>query len=424
MTDDDDDAIFAARDHEPGTQPPLAPIHDITERRSQARLAELGIITRWGAIDDLRAMQKIGRYATPFPSLDAALGLGGWFGGNVYVLVGGTGVGKTTFMLACGRDFALRHGPVLYLTEEMRTGHCLTRAVAHRLGVSSNSLITGGHGVTDDELAAELPDRLFFMRRCGLDKVRQAVVTLRQMHDDVAPLVIVDYLGKLADQMLAADPHMDPRLATTMASSQLVAIAEQLASPILAVSAGGRSSNAKLRGRPGGRAQNPRDLPPSEFVDVAKESGAVEYDATALLTLSIGDELDVDGHQVATMTVAKARYGRAQHIAMSFDGAAGVWHDRGRVEPTKKAEDVDPSQLTADRIARISKIEQLVLTALAIAPQSMAALREQIKLARPDIELAVSRLMGAGAVVKSGSTKSCRYKLAETELPHTETGVS
>ncbi len=395
---------------------------DFADRDEPEPYASVGLMDSWASIRDLRAMEKMPSFPTEFESLNTAIGLGGPRGGNVYVVVGGTGAGKTTLTLALGRYHALHHGPVIYVSEEMRAGHCVARATAACLGVNANALITGTADVSDDEIAALLPRRFFIMRRQPLDKLRAAAARLAKDFG-APPLIVIDYLGKLVAAILKAQPDLDPRIATSFASSVLVQIAEETGCPVIVVSAGGRGSLMKLRPGPGARPRSVRDLPPSELVDIAKESGDVEYDATAMITLSVSEELDVEGFQVATLTVAKARYGRAQHIKMAYDGPRGQWHDRGRYEPTTKETDTDPSKLNADRIAKINGIEQRVLALLGAGSMPLAELAKLIKLARPDVEIAVKRLMQTGLVVRSGSTKSSRYGLAETPLPGLETAT-
>lgn len=398
----------------------MAPMIDDDDRdnvipfaeRDRDVAAELGILSVWDAIADLRRMQALPTYSTPFESLTEAIGLGGWMAGQVYVLVGGTGVGKTTFTLAAARHFAELHGPVLYLTEEMRPGHCYTRAAARTLGVTSNQLIRGTAAYDDEALAQVLPKRLMFMRKTTPDKIRKAVLYLRQQHR-CAPLVVVDYLQKLAAQVAAGMERPDMRLATTQVSSELCKLAEDLDAPVLAVSSGGRSANSKLRGnRAGAKRQDPRDMPPSEMVDTAKESGDVEYDSAALMTISMGDEVDVDGHQVATLTVAKARYGRAQHIAMAYDGVAGEWHDRGRVEP-RKADSIDTAQISAARAEELEQCAAAIVALVKVAPMSRNAIAKALKKRKTDVLDAVMLLRSRGEVYEQGTGPAVRVILTE-----------
>lgn len=382
-------------------------------------LASLKVKDRRAAVGSLRGMAARSRFPTPFHSLDIAMGLGGWCGGNVYVLVGGTGAGKTSLALGLSRHHAYEHGPVIYVSEEMEEGHCLARAGGASLGVYPNALITGDHDLTDEDLLEGLPPRFFIQRGQPLEQLRLTAIGIARRFK-TPPLIVVDYLGKIVAAMLRRDPKLDPRVATTFASSEIVGISHAVGCPILVVAAGGRGSLMKLRPGPGARPRSVRDLPPSDLVDIAKESGDVEYDATAMLTLSVSEEVDCDGFQVATLTVAKARYGRAQHIKMAYDGPRGQWHDRGRYEPTTAKTDVDPATLTSDRIAKINAIEQQVLGLLAVGPMPLAELAKVIKLARPDVEIAVKKLVTAGLVTRSGTTKASRYGLAETTLPGLE----
>lgn len=385
---------FAARDMElPIIDAPAAPTRT------------MGLISAADCLRDLRErMQPSPRYSTPWPSLTTALGLGGWFAGEVYTLVGGTGAGKTSFALAVARHHALEHGPVIYVSEEMTPGHCLARSSASLLAVPSNAIIRGDIDATDQQLMCGIPARMFLMRRQGLDKIRAAAMHLRDEYGS-GPLIVVDYIGKLAAAAMAAMERPDPRLAMTQVSSALCAMAEELGSPMLGLSAGSRASTGKLRGNRNGKRGSVRDLPPSELVDTAKESGDVEYDAAGLLTLSVSDEPTCSGGLVATLTVAKARYGALQHIAMEFFGERGEWVDHGRVEQTS-AEDRREADVTGLRDAIAGALRSG-------GPASATTLAKALRRRREDVMTAVTEMAACGLVESCGAGSRTRIKLKE-----------
>ena len=394
----DDIDMFAARDREPPS--------------------ELGLMTPWDAVKDLRKMQGLPRYPTPWPSVTAAIGLDGWYAGQLYTLVGGTGVGKTTFAIAVAKHFAENHGHVIYVSDEMRTGHCLTRAASGALGVSSNDIVRAHHAYTDEQLASTLPPRFWFMRRRPLAKIKEAGLWFKQTYG-YGPLFVIDYFGKVVNQVLKSMEKPDPRRATSIVSDELLMIAEDLDSPIFALSAGGRGSTSKLRGNRGNRRMDVRDISPAELVDTAKESSDVEYDAAALLTISVSDERDIDGLQIATVTVAKARFGRAQHIAFAYDGPNGIWYDRGRVE---RAPDVKPGAAVDAMNAEMSTLRAEVMGILAHGPTSQRAIAERIRKAggkarMETIGQAVNQLVKTGDAERIGNGRNARVQLASPPLP-------
>lgn len=393
----DDVDAFAARDREPTVS---------GKRRRGAK--RMNMVE---ALEDLRRITKLPRYPTPFPTLNHSLGLGGHVGGQVIVVAGGTGMGKTTLLLTLAQDYAVHHGPVLFVTLEMRAGHCVARASAPALRVSANQLLYGELEV--DVHNVPLSSNIEFIEKCSLAELRESVEDMKKEYGK-APLVIIDYLQKLVAQAMVGDARPDPRLATAATSAVILGIARELEVPIVVASATGRGSAAKLRGtQRGGRRGDPRELPPGELVDVSREASDVEYDAAALLALHVSDETDIDGHQVATLTVAKSRFGRSCHIAMGYDGAGAIWIDKGQVERKKKVEE-DPEKLTAERIELLNKIAIDALEWLARSPLSLEGLRKQMRRSRTDIELAIAPHLRDGTIVKIGSGPKQKLALAAT----------
>lgn len=398
---------FADRDREPGTLVPLSRKRKGVKRYSLA-----------DAVGDLERITRRPIYSTPFPSVNKAMGLGGLVSGYVHVLAGGTGKGKTTLLLDFARHHARHHGPVLFFTLEMEPGHLVARGVAEDLGVTTNDLLLGNRTVTLDEVTSlSLPPRIEYVDRCDLLQLRGTVEDVVADYGQ-APLVIVDYLQELAEDEMESMERPDLRIATTRTSKALRRMAKEFGCPLLVTSAVSRGSQSRGRAGENGRRPDPRQSPPDSYEDVSKESGSIEYNAAALLVLHVSDELDCDGFQVATITVAKSRFGRRCHIAAAFDGERGRWHDRDIVDTRKlKEAEPDASQLTAERLAQLVALERDVLKRLALEPLSLDGLRKALKKGRPDIEVVVKRLLRSGDVLRTGTTKSTKYRLAEGDLP-------
>ncbi|HVK89490.1 MAG TPA: hypothetical protein VM513_35450, partial [Kofleriaceae bacterium] len=83
--------------------------------------------------------------------------------------------------------------------------------------------------------------------------------------------------------------------------------------------------------------QTPRKFAPYELVEVSKESGAVEFDGAGIIVLSLSDEYE-DDERIATITVAKARFGTEVHIDARYNGRRGTWRDLGAAERVIAAE--------------------------------------------------------------------------------------
>ncbi len=204
---------------------------------------------------------------------------------------------------------------------EMKPGYFIARKAAGVLGVHSNDILRGNVAMGRVLEAMPYP-RMFLMHKPSLADLRLAVNYVSQKYG-TAPLVVVDYIQKLADEIALKQQRPDMRLATSEASSTLLDIGDRSGAAILAVSAIGRGKGKVM--------QKPRAYQPYELVEVAKESGAVEYDGGGLIVLTLSDEFEGD-ERIGTISVAKARFGTERHIDARYHGRAGTWRDCGFVE--------------------------------------------------------------------------------------------
>jgi len=339
---------------------------------SRVKLIDVG-----RALEELESLAKAPIYPTPFPTLNDAIGFGGLLGTQVYTLAAGTGRGKTSFVAEVAA-FAAQTVPVLVATYEMRPGYFVARRAAGVLGIHSNDILRGNCNMS--LVMRSMPyTKLFLLHKPSLADLRIAVDRLAQKFG-TPPLVIVDYLQKLADEISRRQHRPDLRLATSEASETLCDIADRTSCAIMSVSAIGRGNNK--------RAATPRKLEPYELVDVAKESGNVEYDGAGLIVLSLDKETEGD-ERIATITLAKARFGRELHIEARYHGRRGSWRDLGEVEV-----DDAPSEST-DQVRR-----KIALT-LVKAPQKSATQLQRAAGLNRMIALAEIKLMiQAGEVVR------------------------
>jgi replicative DNA helicase len=298
------------------------------EERTQPRKSKLISIEQ--AYDELDMIARAPVYPTPFETINDALGFGGFLGTQVYTVAAGTGRGKTTWVASVGA-FSAQTVPVLVASYEMRPGYFVARKAAGVLGVHSNEIMRGR--VDRDQVLRAMPyPRLKLMHKPTLRELRDAVDEVADAYGE-APLVIVDYIQKLADEIALQQTRPDLRIATSQASATLLDIADRSRCAMLAVSAIGRGKSF---------LKNPRKHHPHDLVEVAKESGAVEYDGAALIVLSLSDDFE-DEERIGTMTVAKARFGREIHVDARYNGARGMWRDVGEIDgddskPTTRAD--------------------------------------------------------------------------------------
>jgi replicative DNA helicase len=272
-------------------------------------------------LDDLERSASLPSVSLGWPKLDDVLG-GGIVAGQVAVVGGSTGAGKTAFAMQCAAHRAER-GPVLVASYELPLRWLLARVAAQKLRLPWLSIAQGQ--VPRDELARVIPPNLHMSFRPSLHVLRRLAHDLAQREGE-APLIVVDYLQLVAHIQQAKTGQPDLRIATGQVSEALRDLASELDAPMLVISAVSRGGGTRLR--------TAREVPPADLVDVARECGSIEYDASAVIALSVADDEDSAG-RVATVTVAKSRFGRAKHLDFRFDGAPGIWSEHGDVVTAK-----------------------------------------------------------------------------------------
>jgi replicative DNA helicase len=328
-------------------------------------------------------------FDTPFETLNDAIGFGGFLGTQVYTVAAGTGRGKTSWISEVSQHTGMQQRPVLVVSYEMKPGYIVARKAAGLTGAYSNDIIRG-RGDTGLILRSMPIAHVFFLHNPVLADIEIAADQLAQKFG-TPPLIVVDYLQKLANQIARAQQRPDMRAATTEASERLVGIADRTRSAVLAVSAIGRGNNKK--------AANPRELAPYELVDVAKESGDVEYDGAGLIVLSLSNELDGD-ERIGTITLAKARFGRERHIDARYDGRRGSWRDCGPIEYEGKGSAAGKS----------SASNSVLRTAIIRTLRSAGPLKSKTKIHnltgrnKPSVFSEIDAMMEDGSLVMLGGT--------------------
>lgn len=321
--DDDADEIIAA-----------ARVSIEKIERQQRAASSTRLITIPQALAEGEALASAPVFTTPFPTLNSAIGFGGFLGTQVYTIAAGTGRGKTSLIAGiAGHSVEHDNVPVLVATWEMKPIYFVARRAAGLIGCHSNDILRGV--VPFRTVHTAMPyGRFFFLHRPTLEEFRRAALEIAQRFGQ-APLIFADYLQKIAAFIArTSQQRPDLRLATSEASDALVEIADESRGAVIAVSSVGRGKGKIL--------ETPRKFEPYALVEVAKESGDVEYDGAGLIVLTHDKAMEGD-EQIATMTVAKARFGHGVHVDMRYDGARGIWRDVGAVDALAPPPNAGPS---------------------------------------------------------------------------------
>lgn len=280
----------------------------------------LPTITIDGALADLDRLARTPVFATPFPALNKVIGFDGLLGGQVYYLAGGTGFGKTSFIAKMVRGHAEGGRPALIAFYEMFPGYYVARMAAEVLGVHANRIIRGE--VDHDAIRGALPKGIEMLDAPSMATIRRTAERYVKAGRG-APLIVVDYVQLLGDKIMATQARPDPRIANSLASAGLRDLAKATGAAVICVSAAGRSASRQLN-------KDVRKAPARDLIDASRESGSIEFDGAGVIVLSVSDELDGD-ERIATVSVAKARFGETAHIDARYDGRSGAWRTLDRV---------------------------------------------------------------------------------------------
>lgn len=247
-----------------------------------------------------------GPIATPWKPVDNVLGGGLWPG--MYVLVGGTGAGKTQWAVQVAVEAALKGARVLYLALELSRQDLAARVLGALAGVPWSGILRGR---LDDGAAQRVNEAVRRARtlpmhtECGVPFGYGADTLAARAWSLRPSLVVLDYL-----QLCSGRTGEDPRTTVGRVSYVARTIARDLGAAVLVLSSTARTNYAELVNDP---AKDPSDL-----VGLGKESGEIEYAADGVLVLA--RHADQKGARV--FVVAKNRHGPLGRVELEWSGTA------------------------------------------------------------------------------------------------------
>ena len=274
---------------------------------------------------------------TPFAPLNRLLGDGL---SGLTTLVAPTGVGKTGFALLLGRH-AAQSMPVLYVSTELGIRQSYARIAGQILRRPWYPLFRGAAltGQVVASATAGLDFRcLVFTSLIETLAIADAIVA----HEGKAPFMILDFL-----QGAARDTTVDRRAAVSAACDAMLQWCRVDEGRVaLMVSSTARAHYAT------------DDRVARDLVGTAKESGDVEFSATAVLSLRT-EECPLDGSTVGQIHVAKSRFGTVGIVGVVFEGAIG--------------------EFRCDERQSLSEIERAAYDAIAAGAETKDAVRTKLR---------------------------------------------
>lgn len=295
------------------------PIHDPHDLLAEAQAA----ITALHAELESRSYQRVGDVydrvvdkivaATQAPSgltgtpsglvvLDRVTG--GWQPGNLIIVAGRPGMGKTSFMIAMARNAAGLGSAGLFVSLEMSILELVTKLMATELGYTTNQLTKGGRLTADEAEGIRL--RAAELRRIGLyiddsptvglGELRAKATKAQQEHG--IKWLMVDYLQLVSGEGKGKG-NREQEISSI--SRALKLIAKELNIPVIAAAQLSRA----VESRGGEKKPQLSDL---------RESGAIEQDADLVVFPHrpeyYGAKEDAEGNPTADLTeiiIAKHR---------------------------------------------------------------------------------------------------------------------
>lgn len=203
---------------------------------------------------------------TGLQRLDALTG--GWRGGQLVVLAGRPGTGKSAMMLHFARAAAASGVPVCMFSLEMPAGQLAGRMLVGSSGINSVSFRTGDVGTDDWRKLEQAGAKLSTMTVYLNDRANININTIRSQCKAMARrgkcgMVIIDYLQLLDTSTRNASTTREREIAAASRSAKL--LAKELNIPVILLSQLSRKIEERADKTP--------------LLSDLRESGAIEQDA-------------------------------------------------------------------------------------------------------------------------------------------------
>ena len=273
-----------------------------------------------GILDDrMNRTERPRAILTGFGRLDRATG--GFHPGNLIVVAGRPGLGKTALALQWALTTAqigVRAGIwSLEMTDEELADRLTAQLGYLPAGWSRwNDLTDGqiGKGMAARDYLRELPIEVCDSAPLTVPMIRLALMKARAKGDPFG-IVVVDYLQLMdpADSQKASKQNEATKVGDI--SRGLKLLAKEFGIPIVLLS----QLNRDVDNRPGGRAR----------LSDLRDSGAIEQDADIVVFVNRGtDPMTGKPHADGDLTIAKTRHGVCDSVPITFDGSKMTFLER------------------------------------------------------------------------------------------------
>lgn len=266
-------------------------------------------------IEAVRSNDKAG---TGYPTISAALtaAIFGWEKGNLYIVAGRPGMGKSAFITSEIANLAVRNNVrVGIFSLEMSASQQVMRMQSAESLIPFEKLKRATYDGSYDEAnlmkgssaLSEAP--IWINDKCGLNilELRSAAMQMKQEHD--VEVIMVDYL-----QLMSGDKKSNREREISDISATLKQVARDLDVPVIALAQLSRA----VETRGGDKIPQLSDL---------RDSGAIEQDADGVIFLYRPEYYGITQYDsgrptngLALAVIAKNRHGVLENIELQFIG--------------------------------------------------------------------------------------------------------
>lgn len=264
---------------------------------------------------------------TGFKEIDNRIN--GFKKGDLIIVAGRPGMGKTTWALNIATNNILADKTVLIFSLEMTNEQLIKKIISSESGLSTDKMLSGQMSQTDWDNFARYKKKLSSKSLYVYDKSPITIETLINKTKSIQAvknidLIVVDYLQLLMTSNKAPS-NSDSRTASmTYISNLLKGLAKDIGCPLISLSQLNRGVESRTDKRP--------------VLSDLRDSGSIEQDADMVIMLYRGDYYDSLETNNAEVIVRKNRMGELGDFELGFDGSLSKFLDPEDVAFGRKKE--------------------------------------------------------------------------------------
>ena len=253
---------------------------------------------------------------TGFKNIDRKIK--GFKSGDLIVVAGRPGMGKTTWALNIATSNILKGKTVLIFSLEMTNEQLIKKIISSESNLSMDVLIAGGLSIKEWQEFETVNERLKDANLYVYDRSPITIETLINKTKAInsvkdIDLIVVDYLQLLMTTNKAPS-NSDSRTASmTYISNLLKGLAKEIGCPLISLSQLNRGVEARTDKRP--------------VLSDLRDSGSIEQDADMVIMLYRQEYYDSLDTGLAEVIIRKNRLGEMGEFELGFDGARSKFID-------------------------------------------------------------------------------------------------